>query len=100
MVNGTTYLATIDTGDIDAWTFTANAGESIVVRMGETVTASLTPQLRLYGPNGVLLASSFSGVAAEVTTRATNTGTFLVIAGDLTAGWTGTLRSPCVFGWT
>src|SRR2546423_390453 len=44
------YLATIGTGDIDAWTFTANAGESIVVRMGETSAGSaLTPELRLYG---------------------------------------------------
>src|SRR5436309_4306907 len=90
MVNGATYLATIDTGDIDAWTFTANAGESIVVRMGETLTSSLTPQLRLYGPNGVLLDSAFGLVAAEVSARATNSGTFLVVAGDLTAGWTGT----------
>jgi len=89
MVNGTTYLATIDTGDIDAWTFTANAGESIVVRMGETTT-SLTPQLRLYGPDGMLLDSTFSGAATEVSARATNSGTFLVVAGDLTAGWSGT----------
>jgi hypothetical protein len=90
MVNGTTYLATIDTGDIDAWTFTANAGDSIVVRMGETATSSLTPQLRLYGPNGVLLGSFSSGVAAEVSAQATNSGTFLVVAGDLSAGWAGT----------
>ncbi|HYT59746.1 MAG TPA: hypothetical protein VEL06_06220, partial [Haliangiales bacterium] len=90
MVNGTTYLGTIDTGDIDAWTFTANAGESIVVRMGETATATLTPQLRLYGPDGVLLGSSSSGAAAEVSARATNSGTFLVVAGDLTAGFAGT----------
>ena len=90
MVNGTTYLATIDTGDIDAWTFTANAGESIVVRMGETASATLTPQLRLYGPDGVLLDSVAAGAAAEVSARATISGTFLVVAGDLTAGWTGT----------
>jgi hypothetical protein len=94
MVNGTTYVATIDTGDIDAWTFTANAGESIVVRMGETTAGStLTPSLRLYGPDGVLLDSITSGAfvaAAEVTTKATNSGTFLVVASDYSSGWTGT----------
>jgi hypothetical protein len=93
MVNGTTYLGTIDTGDIDAWTFTANAGESIVVRMGEITTSTLTPSLRLYGPDGVLLDSISSGAfvaAAEVSARATNSGTFLVVAGDYSNGWTGT----------
>ena len=94
MVNGTTYVATIDTGDIDAWTFTANAGENIVVRMGETVSgSSLTPSLRLYGPNGVLLDSIQSGSfvsAAEVSARATNSGTFLVVASDYSSGWAGT----------
>ncbi|PYI87001.1 MAG: hypothetical protein DME26_07655, partial [Verrucomicrobia bacterium] len=89
LTNGVTYLATIDTGDIDAWTFTANAGENIVVRMGE-LTASLTPHLRLYGPSGALLDSGTGQAATEVTARATNSGTFLVIAGDFSAGYSGT----------
>jgi hypothetical protein len=90
LTNGVTYLATIETGDIDAWTFTANAGENIIVRMGEMASSTLTPYLRLYGPDGVLLSSSSAAVAAEVTTRATNSGTFLVVAGDFSSGWTGT----------
>jgi hypothetical protein len=91
MVNGSTYVAAIDTGDIDGWTFTATAGESFVVRMGETIAGSaLTPFLRLYGPDGAFLAQSFSAAAAEVTMRATNSGTFLVVAGDGTAGLGGT----------
>ena len=91
MVNGTTYLATIDTGDIDAWTFTANAGDSIVVRAGETIAGSaLVPWLRLYGPNGVLISQSFNAAVAEVTTRATNSGTFMVVAADGNAGLGGT----------
>ena len=86
LINGTTYLAAIDTGDVDAWTFTANAGESIVVRMGETATGGLLPWLRLYGPNGVLLSADFNAAAAEVTARATNSGTFQVVAGDGNVG--------------
>jgi hypothetical protein len=86
LVNGTTYLGTIDTGDLDAWTFTANAGESIVVRMGETTVATLLPWLRLYGPNGVLLSADFNAAAAEVTTRATNSGVFQVVAADGNSG--------------
>jgi hypothetical protein len=86
LVNGTTYLATIDTGDIDAWTFTANAGDNLIVRAGETTTSGLTPWLRLYGPNGVLLNADFNTAVAEVTARATNSGTFLVVVGDGSVG--------------
>ena len=87
MVNGTTYLATIDNGDIDAWTFPANAGDDIVVRAGETITGStLLPWLRLYGPDGVLLDADFNASAAEVTTRATKSGLFLVVIADGSGG--------------
>jgi hypothetical protein len=89
LTNGATHIASIDLGDLDAWVFTANPGESMAVRIGE-VTASLTPQLRLYGPNGALLDSGSGVVATEVTARATNAGTFLVVAGDLTSGYAGT----------
>jgi predicted RNA-binding protein with TRAM domain len=91
LVNGTTYLATIEAGDIDAWTFTANTGENLLVRAGETTGGSpLSPWLRLYGPNGALLDSSFGTVAAEVAFRATNSGTFLVVMGDGNNGFGGT----------
>jgi len=89
LTNGSTYLGAIEVGDIDAWTFTANAGETMVVRAGETVSSTLTPWLRLYGPNGVLLTSDFNAAAAEVTVQATNSGTFTVVMADGTSGWTG-----------
>src|SRR5439155_1704685 len=90
MVNGTTHQGSIDTGDLDVWTFTANAGENIIVRMGEFTTTTLTPELRLYGPNGALLDSGSGQAATEVTARATNSGTFLVVVGDLGSGYVGT----------
>ncbi len=87
LVNGTTYLAAIENGDLDAWSFNAAAGENILVRMGEVMAASgLYPWLRLYGPNGVSLSSDFNHAAAEVAFRATNTGTFLVVVGDGNSG--------------
>jgi hypothetical protein len=83
MVNGTTYLATIEVGDIDGWTLSADVGENILVRMGEMeVGSGLLPWLRLYGPDGVLLGADFNAAAAEVSFRATNSGIFLVVAGD------------------
>src|SRR5205814_1484532 len=71
-------------------TFSANAGESLVVRVGEVVSgSSLLPWLRLYGPNGALLGSSFGGFAAEVAVADTSAVTFLVVVGDGNAGFTG-----------
>jgi hypothetical protein len=89
MTNGIVYLGTIDVGDIDPWTINAIAGESIIVRMGEVTSSSLTPVLRIYGPDGALLDFSYGAAAAEVTVRATNSGTFLVVAGDYSNGWAG-----------
>jgi hypothetical protein len=91
LTNGLTASGTIDLGDLDVWSFTANAGEDIVVRMGDLVASSLTPHLRLYGPGGILLDSNGAGgVAAEVEARATNSGIFTVIATDNSSFNTGT----------
>jgi hypothetical protein len=89
LVNGTTYQGAIEVGDIDAWTLQAKAGESIVVRMGEVSSATFTPQLRIFDPSGAELAEHAAAAAAEVSIRATNSGSFLIVAGDLTAGWAG-----------
>jgi hypothetical protein len=91
LTNGWMHTGTIDIGDMDVWTFHAEAGQNIVVRMGELVANStLTPYLRLFDPSGALLDSyGAGGVASEVSARATNSGTFTVIAADLTAFYTG-----------
>src|SRR5439155_708170 len=84
LANGAMQTGTIDVGDLDVWTITADAGESIVVRMGEVTAGSqLSPQLRIYGPTGTLLPSSWGTAAAEDTVTATSSGTFLVVAGSL-----------------
>lgn len=83
LTNGFAYTGNLPIGDLDAWNFTANIGEAIVVKMGQiSDTNSFDPWVRLYGPNGVLIGSSFGFAAAEVTTRATNSGTFLVVIGN------------------
>jgi hypothetical protein len=91
LTNGVMHTGMIDIGDLDVWSFTANAGESITVRMGEMVpNSTLQPYLLLYGPDGVLLSSyGSSGVASEVSVRATNSGTFTVIATVIAAFFTG-----------
>jgi hypothetical protein len=90
LTNGLMHTGTLYVGDLDIWNFSANAGDSFQIRMGETAPSSLTPWLRLYGPNGALLDSyGASSAAAEVSIRATNSGTFTVIASDISSSYTG-----------
>ena len=45
MTNGALYTGTITVGDLDAWWFTANAGDSLVVRVGRlTASAIFNPR--------------------------------------------------------
>ncbi len=90
LTNGVMHTGTIDEGDLDVWTVNATIGQSLVVRMGETTGGStLNPQVRIYGPNGALLGNVETAVGAEVAVTVTNSGTFLVVAGDFAANWSG-----------
>src|SRR5205085_1450191 len=84
MTNGVMHTGTISTGDLDLWTFSANSGDALVVRIGDVVDSSgnFTPWIRLYSPAGKLLGSGFGVVAGEVAVTATNTGTYIAVAGD------------------
>jgi hypothetical protein len=76
---------TITVGDIQAWTFTATNGDSVVLRAATLMsTNNLGPWLRVYGPDGTLLGSYDPGSPAvsEVTLLATNSGTFTVLVTD------------------
>jgi hypothetical protein len=96
LINGYTHQGTLPAGVSNVWTFTANAGDGIAVAMGEMVANStLYPYLRLYGPNGALLDSNFGSAGAGVSTQATNSGTFTVVAGNnenVSFGGNGTYR--------
>src|SRR5436305_1703602 len=54
MVNGAKYTGTIDLGDLDMWSFSANAGDTLVLRMATTNYNSF---VRLFGPNGALVGA-------------------------------------------
>jgi hypothetical protein len=84
MTNGVMHTGAIDVGDLDVWSFTAQAGEALVVRAGIiTGSGNLEPRVRLYGPDGASLGSDAGGSAVgEVAVRATSSGTFTVVISD------------------
>ena len=54
LANGANATGTITLGDLDMWTFTANTGDNISLRLG---TTNFDAWLQLYGPDGALLVS-------------------------------------------
>src|SRR5262245_58624827 len=93
LINGGTHLGSISAaGASNTWTFLASIGESIVVRVGETMqTGTFNPRIRLLNPNGVQQATAFGPSATEVAVTATNTGLFTVVV-DSNGTGTGTYR--------
>ncbi|HEY9509231.1 MAG TPA: hypothetical protein VIV82_05150, partial [Verrucomicrobiae bacterium] len=81
LTNGALHSGTIDLGDLDLWNFTANAGDSLALRMGGD---GFRPRLDIYDPKGVLIASGAgsgsSSTDAPLTVTATTDGTYTVVA--------------------
>ena len=81
----------IGVGDLDVWTVSASAGNSVIVSMSETaVGQTLQPWLRLYGPTGTLLQTIYGASHAQLSVTAPSTGTYLVVAADASSGLGGT----------
>ncbi len=90
MTNGGNYDGTITLGDLDMYTFTANKGDSINLRLG--TGTNLYGLLQLYGPNGALLSATGGYPVRDdlITWTATNSGTFTVLVSDGYGGGSGT----------
>jgi uncharacterized repeat protein (TIGR01451 family) len=87
LTNGANHSGVLHVGDLDQWTFDAAAGGSIVVSAGEVGgDSAVWPWIRLYAPNGTLLASAYNQVVAQVHVTATLTGTYTALVSSADAG--------------
>lgn len=81
LTNGFTATGSMPFGDLDIWSFDAQAGNSIFLRMGST---NFTPWLRLYDPSGALVeeAKPTSTLVADafIAATATNSGQYFLVA--------------------
>jgi len=84
LTNGQNHAGEISTSlELDAWTFSANAGESISIAIGNGTPSSLWPWLRLQGPGNTELAANFSNQGAtSIDIVAPATGTYTVLVGS------------------
>src|SRR5258706_324999 len=89
MTDVCTSAVTITLGDLDMWTFSANTGDSINLRLG---TTNFYGNLQLFGPNGALLETvgSYPDNDDCIHYTATNSGTFTVLVSDVYGGEIGT----------
>jgi deoxycytidine triphosphate deaminase len=89
--NGALHTGEIVQGDLDVWTFTANAGERIAVHIGQlTDTDDFRPWIRLWAPNGLQIGE-LSGVDAAAIDGAVApiTGTYLLLVASFDSGFDG-----------
>ena len=88
--NGAVHNGGIELGDLDMWSFTANAGDQLLIRMG---APALTPWIRLYGPTGALVGEVDLGNTFArdniLLAQATNAGPHTVVVGAKYAGQIG-----------
>ncbi len=84
---GQILSASIDSlAEMDAYTFAANAGDKVLVRMGglSNFPLHIWPEIEVYGPDGsqVCGASRGNDVAETPTCSLTGTGTYTILALD------------------
>ena len=78
--NGITESAVIDLGDIDIWTFEANTGNDINLKVDDlSGSNAFVPALELYDPAGNLMASTSGNLLAELNEVANTLGTYTAL---------------------
>ncbi|HTI70608.1 MAG TPA: hypothetical protein VMF06_11620 [Candidatus Limnocylindria bacterium] len=90
LASGANHDGVLPFGGLQEWTFAAQAGERVFLRLG---SADFTPQLTLYGPGGILLRSAgYSSYDAAIEYAVTNSGLFTAVVGSWVSGGAGSYR--------
>jgi choice-of-anchor C domain-containing protein len=90
--SGITNSGATTLGDEDLWSFTAYKGAPLILNCEPLSGASFLPWMRLYSPNGALLAQAANGTLSTINYTPTNNGLFTLLVGSYHQGYTGTYR--------
>ena len=84
ITSGQTRSGAIDTaGEEDTWTFSATAGDRVIVQVAETANyGSFTPNVQVFAPNRPTVVASQTSDAAILEFNAPETGTFTIVIAD------------------
>lgn len=87
LANGTVHAGVITIGDMDVWSFHVTAGQWVKVSLTETAyeadpLAEFRPRMRIYDPNGGLVATLTDPASTEITRTNFQTGTYFAVVTD------------------
>ncbi|MCO7226763.1 hypothetical protein [Pleionea sp. CnH1-48] len=83
--NGDYVSETIEQGDLDSYTFNANVGEHIQLRLSDKNNTAMYSRIWLYGPNGEYITLGQGAYVAAISYKITESGTHTVIVSDQSA---------------
>jgi hypothetical protein len=87
LINGGFVSGTIDLGDLDSYTFDAQAGESVQLQVADLGQTTFIPLMRLYSPTGALLQAANGQDVAAIYLPAQSTGIYtLVVSAWIVSG--------------
>jgi trimeric autotransporter adhesin len=88
--SGDTRTGTISVGDLDAYTFSANSGDTATILMGVS-SGSLYPKVELHAPDGTVVKTAYNtGGSATIEAQKLNqTGTYFILCRDYNGFYTG-----------
>ena len=89
--NGGVVSGEIELGDLDSYTFNANAGETVYLRVADTETTEFVdsaffPNIVLFGPSGEFITSANGALVGDIAQSLVSTGTYTVIINDESSG--------------
>jgi K319L-like, PKD domain len=83
LVNGGMISSAISTPyEEDSYTFTANAGEGVQIRVADTSSNDFRPRITLYDPNGAYVTYDVGYDVAAISHAVTENGTYTVVVAD------------------
>jgi hypothetical protein len=87
---GGTAADSIAKGDLDSYTFSAAAGQGVMLRAARVEAGSLSPAIAVYDPSGTAIGSNWNDDVAGLAFVAGATGSYTLIVSDITANLAGT----------
>jgi hypothetical protein len=90
LTNGGVHTGSIDLGDMDLWTFNADALDGYSLTLTNTSGSGFTPNVRVYGPDGNQLNTVSDTTSIFISGQAGIKGTYTVLVRDNNVDVTGT----------
>ena len=88
--NDTNKTESLALGDIDTWTFTAAAGDTVYLNVADILQTNFSPDVLVYGPDSVLLDDDADLITAHINRlQITNSGLHTVVVKDSGADFPG-----------